>query len=1813
MISRIWSLLLATLIFIPVGRAAEHEKRRPHFDIRNDTAETSVAAVKSLRAARSKTARSASGVAATMAEGRSRLMGAVPGLQIETNPVTKAPEVLDASLSGAMLTGPSKARPETVVRGFVSGNAALFGLTKTQAGELETVADYANPAGNLSWVELRQTFNGIPVFQGNLRAAVRKDGAILRTTGNLAGGLDAGSLPTAPKITASEAAVAAAGSLGITTDTTAVRRVSTAAAGKKSTLAAGPFVKEIQAELVYFPIESGVATLAYSMVLWEKRDAWYTLVDAGSGQLLWRKNITNDQTQAATFSVYDSDSPAPLSPTNATPGSGIQGAPVNRTTFTLISELPAFDNLGWITDGGNTTTGNNVDAGFDIDSTNGIDAGGRPIGDPNRVFNFNYVPGGQTGGQSPALAAFRMGAVTNLFFWSNRYHDRLYSYGFTEAARNFQQNNFGRGGTGNDFVIAEAQDGGGTNNANFATPPDGQSGRMQMYVFTGPTPDRDGDLDQEIVLHELTHGLSNRLHANGSGLDSDQAGGMGEGWSDFYARALLATADEDVMGVYAMGAYATRDFFGLGTNNSYYGIRRFPYAVKTSVNGLGKPHNPLTLADVDPGKVFTGDGAFEKSPIFGDSALEVHNVGEIWCMALLEVRARIITRLGFTAGTDRTLQIVTDAMKLDPATPTLIQGRNSIITAAAGDAADIADIWAGFAAVGMGFNASITNTAQLPASVVESFITPNLVLGTIAFSDAGGNNDGFPDPGEPLVLTVPITNLLPTAATGVTAAVAGGAPVSFGTINPSQTVTQEINYTIPPATPSGTRLKRAVAIDSSFGPVGPVPHSFFLIAGHPVNGLAENFDALPGAALPAGWTTSRTGVGVNWSVSTTNSDSQPKNAFTPDVSSTGRAEMVTTAVTMTSPTPQLTFRNSYNMEVTGGNTYWDGMVLEISLDGAPFIDILEAGGEFLSGGYNVTLAFSDNPLSGRNGWGGLSGGSGTTPGYITTKVLLPASAMGKSVRFKWVVGCDESAIASGSAGVRIDGIVVGSRTAIGVSLNRPPVINPQTFSVLEHQPNGFVIGTVAASDPDPGQTLTYSIESGNTGGAFALNSTTGQLTVANSAVLDPQTFSLDVKVTDNATAGGPLSANATVTVNVRLPGVSPSVTGQQPIVSLEDKNRTIVISSFTIDDPDSSPADFILTVLDGTNYTRNGNTITPAANFNGTLTVPVKVTDGESDSAVFNAVVDVTAVNDIPSFAKGPDLPITADGLPRTIDPWATAISTGPPDESAVQVRSFTVTTSNDAFFTVLPTVNSDGVLSFTAAPVIGSVTVTVVIRDDGGVLNGGVDASAGQSFVITSTPVVNDPPSFIVGSDQVAAQDAGPQTVPDFAAAISPGPPDEAAQAANLTFEVTAAQPGLFDVQPAISATGTLTYTPKATASGTTVVTVILNDHGGTENDGDETSDPQTFVIAVTSFTGHDGIYNGLALPALGTPQSAEKTGLIGLKLTEARSFTGKFKIGIDSFTLKGSVDNAGVFHFGKTGDVTLRLERKGRTPYFLELRLDVAGTSDQVNGTLRGETGPAASVILADRAFYSKTVPPPFRGKFTALFDQPVSPDLLAAALPQGDGSASLVVSEKGIATIDGFLADGAKVKYSNTISKTAAWSLYVPFLKGNGALAGRVQFRVVPEISDVDGAGLLWFRPQDLKGKKILYPGGWPKGISTALIGSTYVPGVEVAPAIDPALAPVVIHNANLVFTGGNLSQSLTRVLKLDGKKILSVADKNVTLAFDLKTGKFKGTFLHPTTQKKATLKGAVLQKQKLGSGYFNGEGFSTTGGVVLDPLP
>jgi hypothetical protein len=185
--------------------------------------------------------------------------------------------------------------------------------------------------------------------------------------------------------------------------------------------------------------------------------------------------------------------------------------------------------------------------------------------------------------------------------------------------------------------------------------------------------------------------------------------------------------------------------------------------------------------------------------------------------------------------------------------------------------------------------------------------------------------------------------------------------------------------------------------------------AYALPSGTAIETLAENFDGVTAPALPGSWTTATSGVDLPvWVSSVASADTSPNAVFSPDPDPPGSGvghvnEIVTPAIPVTTATATLSFRHSYVLE----NTF-DGGVLEISIGGGPFQDILAAGGVFLQGGYTSTIDNRFfNPLANRQAWSGSSGG------FITTRVELPAAAAGQSILLKWRCGVDDSVAATG--------------------------------------------------------------------------------------------------------------------------------------------------------------------------------------------------------------------------------------------------------------------------------------------------------------------------------------------------------------------------------------------------------------------------------------------------------------------------------------------------------------------------------------------------------------------------------------------------------------------------------------------------------------------------------------------------------------------------------------------------------------------------------------------------------------------------------
>ncbi len=666
-----------------------------------------------------------------------RLRRQVPKVRVDFDANLQAPRSIaspESFLSGPGGMGKGVSRiysqrgpagnPYRPVMAFVDEHQDLFGYGPEAISQARLKRDYTAPENGLRSVVWQQELDGISVYEGVLVGHITRDGELVNMSSyflsDLAGAANSGTPNRAaviagPSITAPQAVVLAAGSLEETVLLPTVLPLEDPPAGvdRAQRFRAGDLPGEAAVQLVWLAVDQATLRLCWQVELTRHlgNERYRMLVDAQTGEVLLRRSLTVYLTDAS-YRVYTSDSPSPFSPSYPAPATN-QPPLVPRQLLTFAALDTNASPLGWIADGDNQTRGNNVDAHLDRNADNSPDLP-RPQGLPFRVFDFPLDLE-----QSPD--AYGNASTVQLFYWCNWMHDKLYELGFTEAAGNFQKDNLGRGGLGSDPVMADAQDGSGFNNANFTPTTDGTPPRIQMFLFNGPTPFRDGSLDAEIVLHEYTHGLTDRLVGGGVGMGALQTYGMGEGWSDWYALALLSEPDDDPDGAYSVGGYATWQFYGL-TENYYYGIRRYPYSTDMT-------KNPLTFKDIDP---FLADRhpSVPINPVggFGDPG-EVHSQGEVWCVVLWEMRANLVHKYGFAKGNHLALQLVTDGLKLSPPNPDFLEARDAIIQADLVDSggANYNDLWAAFAKRGMGFSA-VAPASTSTTGVQEAYDMPDALL-----------------------------------------------------------------------------------------------------------------------------------------------------------------------------------------------------------------------------------------------------------------------------------------------------------------------------------------------------------------------------------------------------------------------------------------------------------------------------------------------------------------------------------------------------------------------------------------------------------------------------------------------------------------------------------------------------------------------------------------------------------------------------------------------------------------------------------------------------------------------------------------------------------------------------------------------------------------------------------------------------------------------------------------------------------------------------------------------------------------------------
>ena len=621
--------------------------------------------------------------------------------------------VRDVGRTNGFLTGPSNATASSVALDYVTKNASAFGLTSQGLRALSLRKDYVSIDGthHLFYV---QKINGIPVFGDGLKVNVTKNGRVINVVGSP---LANTSVETASPSLGAEQAIGKA--------------------RLDAGLAPGATGSDT-ARAVYFRTLGGTR-LAYAATIGSGTQTYQSVVDAQTGRVLYRKSLVN-YANGLVLDYYP----------NAPAGGTVHSVNLNQN--------------GWLPQKATTLTGPNVHEYSDINDNNAPDGGEQTH--PGSYPIVTFSPAACVSGfpctwdpETPnSWMTDKNQSAVQLFYFVNNWHDHLAAapIGFTTTAGNFQ---------GNDPVLAENLDGAATgtksdnrlpdgahiDNANFATPPDGQSGRMQMFLWHQPHfsfPAQDpfiaamGSDEADIVYHENTHGLSNRLvvDANGnSTLGNGQSGAMGEAWSDWYAMDYLVDQglqqDSSAPGQVRIGNY-------VGWGNDL--IRTQPIDCPV---GSSSPACPGGATGHTGGYTYGDLGH-----IIGQ--VEVHADGEIWGETLWDLRDAL--------GSQITEDLVTRAMELSPDNPSMLDERNSILQA---DEVDFGGahhdaIWSVFANRGMGYFAgSLSGDDSHP---VEDFSLPPApnspsgnLTGTVTDADTsqpvegavvafGGHDSGFP-------------------------------------------------------------------------------------------------------------------------------------------------------------------------------------------------------------------------------------------------------------------------------------------------------------------------------------------------------------------------------------------------------------------------------------------------------------------------------------------------------------------------------------------------------------------------------------------------------------------------------------------------------------------------------------------------------------------------------------------------------------------------------------------------------------------------------------------------------------------------------------------------------------------------------------------------------------------------------------------------------------------------------------------------------------------------------------------------------------
>ncbi len=557
-------------------------------------------------------------------------------------------------------------------------------------------------------------------------------------------------------------------------------------------------------------------------------------------------------------------------------------------------------------------------------------------------------------------------------------------------------------------------------------------GGVTVTMRRAPAKDLDGAFDDQIVSHEWGHVLSNRLISDGSGLDTNMAGGLGEGWADFSAQMLTVRPDDISVpananwnGVYPSATYATG-----GSSEFYFGIRRVPYSTDLT-------KDPLTFIHISNGVALptTAPIAFGED---GSSNSEVHNTGEVWATMLWECYASLLRdpRFTFQQAQDRMKSYLVASLKLTPPSPTMLEARDAVIAAAyANDPKDFDLFWKAFAKRGAGVGAVAPDRAASDnVGVKESFVVGNavsLVTKTLKDDVLTCDHDGIVDEGEIGTLELTIRNSGAGTLTGATAKLssksasvsfANDGVVTFDLFKPFEQKTVKVKTVIEGPAAFVPLLIDIAVSDPSLVKDGGL--KIQLPARHDVDELAASSTTDDVETNGTSWVVTAkdvTGTSVKWSRITTGGN---RSWFVPNAGESADHQLTSAAFEVADSSFTISWRHRWSFESSAKDKKdFDGGVVEITLDNGKTWEDISVYGKI---DYNTTL--EDDPatvmvLKGRKAYGNESPGY---PGkWVTSSVTANLKSPQATVKVRFRHGADDNTAA---VGWEIDDIAVTDLT-----------------------------------------------------------------------------------------------------------------------------------------------------------------------------------------------------------------------------------------------------------------------------------------------------------------------------------------------------------------------------------------------------------------------------------------------------------------------------------------------------------------------------------------------------------------------------------------------------------------------------------------------------------------------------------------------------------------------------------------------------------------------------------------------------------------